>query len=412
MGLFDKLKKKEKVTEEKEVTDEDIKKAEESFNLNDLSECLLADVRKDDIADNSFALPLDNLSALGPLGISSFEIVSSITNSKFKGNSGDKLYKVANLGKNSKLKATRNGDLFWGTMKNGDGSTSWAKFEEVPGSVPKAIDPTTLMVAAALYSIEKEIAKIEDIANNIMDFLDNEKEAQIEADVEILKKVMIEVKYNTKNEKYINTYYNQIATISRNAHKDILTFKRKIESSLSKTKMFTTSKSMKEMLKELLNTFKYYRLSLFICSFSTYLELFLSGNLKSEFLLGKRDELNKLAEEYTLEFNKALDFIKKQTDKSIEANVLSGLGSAGNLAGNLVEKVKEGSVDTWLHEKSDSLKKSSESIKDNYIKMFEKVKDTNAKTFISQIERLDKLYNKTENIYFDKKCIYLQSQSH
>ena len=68
MGLFDKLKKKEKVTEEKEVTDEDIKKAEESFNLNDLSECLLADVRKDDIADNSFALPLDNLSALGPLG--------------------------------------------------------------------------------------------------------------------------------------------------------------------------------------------------------------------------------------------------------------------------------------------------------------------------------------------------------
>ena len=57
MGLFDKLKKKEKVTEEKEVTYEDIKKAEESFNLNDLSEYLLADVRKDDIVDKDNTLP-------------------------------------------------------------------------------------------------------------------------------------------------------------------------------------------------------------------------------------------------------------------------------------------------------------------------------------------------------------------
>ena len=67
-------------------------------------------------------------------------------------------------------------------------------------------------------------------------------------------------------------------------------------------------------------------------------------------------------------------------------------------------------IDDWLNEKGDNLKQSGKNIKDNFANKFDEVKDTNSKTFINQIEKVDYIYNKTKEIYFDKDNIYLEME--
>ena len=82
--------------------------------------------------------------------------------------------------------------------------------------------------------------------------------------------------------------------IKRTASKNMLFYKKEIEDDLSKNKLFTTSSSMNSIMDEIVKKFKYYRLSLYIYAFSTYIEVFLTGNYKSDYLLYKSNELNEL----------------------------------------------------------------------------------------------------------------------
>ena len=196
--------------------------------------------------------------------------------------------------------------------------------------------------------------------------------------------------------------------IQRTAKKNILFYKKQIKDALLKDKLFTTNSGMKSIIEEIQKKFKYYRLSLYIYSFSSLIEILLLGNYQSNYLLSKRDELAELDNEYSTIFNDALEYVKKNTSKSLEINVLSSLGNAGKTIGNLAEKVKAKNVDTWLNEKGNSLKQTEQSIKDNFVTKFGEIKESNSKPFIAQIEKVNCVYNKTTNIYFDNEKIYLE----
>ena len=196
--------------------------------------------------------------------------------------------------------------------------------------------------------------------------------------------------------------------IKRTANKNMLFYKKQIKDELSKDKIFTTNITMNSIIGDIEKKFKYYRLSLYIYSFSSLMEILLLGNYQSEYLLSKKDELDALDDEYTDIFNNALNYIKKNANKSLEGNVLSGLGSAGKVIGNIAEKAKIKNVDSWLNERGENLKQTGQNIKDNFVNKFDEIKESNSKTFINQIEKVDCIYNKTKEIYFDNEKIYLE----
>ena len=408
MGIFDKFKKK--VEEVQEDNFQEIQKEDKEIKNNDdiiaMSNYMLADVKEENLSNNSYKLSLDRISEISPIGIATANTIKTILEQNPK--SSGKLYRITNLGKNDSLKAMRDGKTFWGAIKRGDGSSAMAKFKEVNPNNVMALDPTVMIMTFALASIEAELGAIKEISQKILSFLEHEKESEIESDLELLKNSMIDFKYNLENEKYLVNNHKQVMDIKRTANKNMLFYKKEIEDALSKKMLFTTSGSMNSLLEEIQKKFKYYRLSLYIYSFSTFIEIFLNGNYKSDYLLYKINELTKLNDDYTNIFNKAADFIKKNANKSLEGNILSGLGSAGNAIGNLAEKAKVKNVDNWLHEKGDNLKQSSQTIKSNFAIKFDEMKDTNSKVFINQIEKFDNIYNKTKEIYFDKENIYLE----
>lgn len=405
MGLFDKFKKKNDIVESKEseIVEEDNK---DNYSLVEMNNYMLSEVRKENLSNNTYSLSLSKLSEISPITIPTANNIKTIMdqNPKSSGN----LYRITNLGKNDSLKAMRDGKTFWGSIKKSDGTSTMAKLKEVNPNSVMALDPTVMMMSVALAGIEQELGEIKEMTKKIFSFLEHDKESEIESDLQILNRSISDFRFNLEDEKYLVNNHKQVMDIKRTANKNMLFYKKEIKDDLSKDKLFTTSNSMNSIIDEIQKKFRYYRLSLYIYSFSTFMEILLLGNYKSDYLLSKKNELDELDNEYSKDFNMALEYVKKNANKSLEGNVLSGLGSAGKAIGNLAEKVKIKNVDNWLNEKGDNLKQSGQNIKDDFATKFDDMKESNSKPFINQIEKVDCIYNKTKEIYFDKDNIYLE----
>lgn len=406
MGIFDKFKKKNEVVEQKEdqvINEEDNKG---NYSLVEMNNYMLSDVIKESLSNNTYSLSLSKLSEISPITVSTANNIKTIMeqNPKTSGN----LYRITNLGKNDSLKAMRDGKTFWGSIKKSDGSSTMAKLKEVNPNNVMALDPTLMMMSVALAGIEQELGEIKELSKQIFSFLEHEKESEIESDLEILNRSISDFRFNLEDEKYLINNHKQVMDIKRTANKNMLFYKKEIKDDLSKDKLFTTNNSMNSIIEDIQKKFGYYRLSLYIYSFSTFMEILLLGNYKNDYLLSKKEELDELDNEYSEVFNNALEYVKKNANKSLEGNVLSGLGSAGKAIGNLAEKVKIKNVDNWLNEKGDNLKQSGQNIKDEFATKFDDMRESNSRSFINQIEKVDCIYNNTKEIYFDKENIYLE----
>ncbi len=378
----------------------------ENNSIVEMNNYMLSDVRKDTLSNNTYSLSLSKLSKISPITVSTASNIQSILDQSPK--KTGQLYRVTNLGKNDSLKAMRDGKTFWGSIKKSDGSSTMAKLKEVNPNAAMALDPTVMMMAVALAGIEQELGEIKELSKEIYSFLEHEKESEIESDLEILNRSISDFKFNLEDEKYLINNHKQVMDIKRTANKNMLFYKKEIKDDLSKDKFITTGNSMNSIINKIQKNFKYYRLSLYIYSFSTLMEVLLLGNYKSDYLLSKKNELDELDNEYLETFNQAFEYVKKNADKSLEGNVLSELGSAGKAIGNLAMKVKVKNVNDWLNEKGDYLKQSGQNIKDSYSIKFDEMKESNSRPFINQIEKVDCIYNKTKDIFFDKENIYLE----
>ena len=408
MGLFDKFKNKNEIVELKGpqmVVKEDNK---ENYSLVETNNYMLSKIRKENLSNNTYSLSLSKLSEISPITISTANNIKTIMEQTPK--SSGNLYRITNLGKNDSLKAMRDGKTFWGSIKKSNGTSTMAKLKEVNPNSIMALNPTIMMMSVSLAGIEAELGEIKEMTKKIISFLEHEKESEIESDLEILNRSINDFRFNLEDEKYLVNNHKQVMDINRTANKNMLFYKKEIKNDLSKDKLFTTSNSMNFIIDEIQKKFGYYRLSLYIYSFSTFMEILLLGNYKSDYLLSKKNELDELDNEYSRDFNSALEYVKKNANKSLEGKVLSGLGSAGKAISNLAEKVKIKNVDNWLNEKGDNLKQSGQNIKDDYANKFDDMKESNSKSFINQIEKVDCIYNKTKEIYFDKDNIYLEME--
>ena len=394
MGLFERLKKKSNVK-----TDNAIVINNDNGNIIETSNYMLVDVKKDFDLMTTKQVPINSLQSLGS-GVSQLvPTLETITSIK----SGNNLYRVTNLNTFDKLNTTKKG-ITYGVVKKADGGSKLAQLKKVH------VDPATIMMAVALYEIESQLNEIIDLSKRIFSFLERDKEAEIEADLETLNVSIREFKYNWQDKQYLANNHKHVMDIKRTAKKNMNFYKKQITDDILKNNVVVINQTMNSLLTELEKKFKYYRLSLYTYSYASYLEIMLLGNYQEDYLLTKKEELEALDNEYANNFDIASKFIQKNANKSLEGNLLKGIGTAGKAIGTIAEKVplmKEKKVNEWFDEKSSNLSKSGDNIKNEFIKKFEEISESNTKTFINKVDDFNCIYNKTKEIYFDGKNIYL-----
>lgn len=406
MGLFDIFKSKNDDSKLVSYNNEN----DEDNEIIETANYMLTEMDTSLILQNGEAMPLSNLANLGSDLASILPQIKDITSNKSKNKKGEALYRVINLKSGDTLKYSKKNKYYYGAISKKDKKSTMAHLKKA-NTNSIVLDPNMMIVAMALHQVEKKLSEIKDVCDSILTFLERDKESEIKADLEVLKNILNELKYNKDNSTFLSSKQIQVDNIKRTAKKNIIFYKKAVEDDLKNESLFTNFQSMNSIQNNIQKKFMNYRLSLFDYSFASLLEIRLINNFDEDYLNNKKEELSLLDKEYLDNYEIALKYIKKNANKSLEGNILSGIGSAEKTIGNLIGKVKlakDKNVDKWFHESGNNLKEKGQNIKDNYSDKFSEINKSNIEPIIENVELLNNICNNTKDIYFDDKNIYIE----
>ena len=373
---------------------------------------MLTDIQTDYANKRTISIPMVELSSVGA-GVSSvlpaFRSVTQTTSIDAHG-----LYRLANEQVGDVLKVAKDGN-YWAAFKTAENKSKMVKLQEVGKiSVSKVttlpVNPATIMMAAALFAIEKEIKEISVMEKEIISFLETEKQSEIEADIKTLSEIVTHYKVNWDNEHYIASNHKQVIEIKRTARKNMLFYQKEVNNVLKNNLPFTIQKMAEDALKDLRKKMQYYRLSLNSFSMASFLEIILSGNFKEEYIDQIRSEIEALSLEYRDIFMSCSMYLEKMTRSSVDTGLLKGVGIASRTAGALINRipiVREGPVDELLWHGGTFIKGLAENAEDSIIMSFGKLGDPGTGVYLRKMRDMTQIFNHTEEILFDKDNIYL-----
>ena len=191
------------------------------------------------------SVPIASLAELGSVASSLIPDLQMITNKSTSTVQG--IYTIANIDAGDALKTAKSGN-YWGSLRRADGSSKMAQLKQVGtldrSSATMSIDPTMIMMAVALYSIEKRLNKIQEIQQEILAFLEIDKESKIEANMQILYEIISKYKYGWDNDLLVSSNLDVIASIKREERGNISLYKKQVLVLLYKKQVLVAQNSV------------------------------------------------------------------------------------------------------------------------------------------------------------------------
>ena len=376
------------------------------------TEDFLTDVRSSCNIKKTFSVPIVELSTFGAGIASIIPEMNTITQTTTVASDG--LYRLANAAPGDVLKSAKNGN-WWGAFKTSEGTSKFAQLQSAgpitaTTQTVAAFNPATIMMSVALFSIEQKIGKIEEIQEQILSFLEKEKESEVEADVQNLMSIVRKYVYNWDREKYVGTALSQVLGIQGTARKNMIGYQKKIEEILDKKQFIVVKNNMRQSFANLEKNFQYYRLSLYTFSLASFMEVMLNGNFKEGYILDMKNEIEKFTSEYRDLFKKGSIYLENIGKSVLETNVMKGVGFTGKTVGKFIGSIpiiKEGPVDEFLQDVGTHLKKNAAATEKEAVYSFASMSNPETALFIDKMEDIIQIYNYTEQICFDDKNIYL-----
>lgn len=381
-------------------------------NLIEITEGILLDTRTDLSCKQTLSVPIAELATLGA-GVSSLiPAINTVTQSTAVSTQG--LYRLANASVGDVLKVARNGN-FWGAFKTAEGSSKFTQLQpagplSATTTTVMPINPATMMMAVALFSIEQQLGNIAEMEKQILSFLEMEKESEIEADVETLMNIITKYKRNWDNEHFVSNNHKMVLDIQRTARKNINAYQKKLNEALSKKQVVVAHTKVDSSLRDLEKKFKYYRLSLYSYALASLMEIMLSGNFKEGYISGVKGETRDFSVAYRDLFEKCSIYLEKTGNAALDTNILKGIGTLGSSVGKFIggiPVVNKGSLDEFLQEGGAHLRSNAIGIEKKAVKEFAKLSNPGTDVFINKMDDMIQIYNYTSQIYFDENRIYL-----
>lgn len=360
-------------------------------------------------------IPLVNLTALGAGIASLLPTMRTVTQTVTQNTDG--LFRLVNAGVGDTLKIARNGN-YWGALKTSAGVSKMAQFQSVNPistvtNTTLPINPTMLLMVAMLYKIDQKLDEIKAQTQKILNFLEIEKESEIEADIETLSAIFAKYKYNWENEQFVESNYKSALDIQRTARKNIISYARYVSEALSKRNLLVSQTQVNKKLNELLKLFKYYRMSIYVFAMSSLAELILGGDFREENIEMAKDELTKISEKYGEMYGLSVSALEGLSESSVKINILKGLGSTSRTVGKAIGQIpviSRGQLDEFLSDKGQKMRDDALDIEQQTTEAFAQIRDLGIDRYTELMENIISIYNRTSDIYFDDNEIYLVGQ--
>lgn len=358
--------------------------------------------------ENNLVLPISELAILGS-GFSS--IIPALRTVTTTIESPQGLYKVANMVPGGQLQKTKSGAIYGSIRKPGI-SPVMAKWEEAGNmtqSTTLPIDPTTIMMAVALASIEQQLKEISKVQKEILEFLEIEKESAIEADIETLVDIISKFKYNWDNEQFLSSNHKMVLDIQRSSRQHMISFTKKVTNLLGVNKRLVTQSDVNDIFKDFQKKYMYYKLSLHSYSLASMVEIMLSKNYSDENVNKTINELTLQSSKYRDLFTQGSIYLEKMSNKSLDSAFIHGIGVFGKGTGKVIEKipfVSKSQFDEKLIDSGDNLKKKSSEMRIEHINNFSSLSNPGTNIFTDKLKDIVHIYNDS-SMYVDSENIYM-----
>ncbi|WP_342431124.1 hypothetical protein [Neobacillus sp. FSL H8-0543] len=349
-------------------------------------------------------LPLSRVKTLG----TAFEPLTAAFRNVINGGGATRgLYQVT-IPKGAHLAEFKNGSGYLGSVlkKNGAVGGGQAVLN------PLVCNPTMLFMAATLATIDKKLDNIQEMQQEILDFLVQKERSNLKGDLNFLEDVLNNYKYNWNNDTYRNNNYNKVLGIKQEAERKIDFYRVRITNIISKKPFFHSDKWVKKQLEKILSEFNDYQLALYLYSFSSFLEVILLENFMSAYL----DGISKKIEDYSLKYRelytKCYDQIEGYAQSSIQSILFKGLTSASRGVGDnlaMERDFKKSLLGMVLIINSKGLEKKGSKRTEQTMKQLIFIEKQNdyIRPFVENINTVNKLYNQPIELIFDKENIYI-----
>lgn len=327
------------------------------------------------------------------------------------------LYRLFFNGKQGQLAKAKDGSGFIGTILN-NGIVGQARLEKVD-SIPVncdttlPINPMFIAAAIALKSIDMKLDTIKEKQEELLDFLNADKESKLIADLEILGDILNNYKYNFENEKFINAKLALVQIINRDSFSNIKFYKSQVNILLNDNDPIHLNHNNENKISKVQNKLNYYKLANYLYAYSSFIEILLLKSFDTNSLEEIIYKLQELSNQYRLFYTECYNALDNYSDNSVGNQLLKGLSTISKDTGKVISNIPilgDYQLDEVL---TDFGKKISKEKQKNTMKVMKKItsnKDSDLNLFINNLKNIDQIYNHPLEIYYDEENLYLSNK--
>lgn len=302
-------------------------------------------------------------------------------------------------------------EAFLGTIVNQNGIAGQARWIPAENSsVLLSINPVTIAIAAVMLDINKKLDVIKETQTEIMQFMVNDKEADLEGAVNSLSDIHENFKYNSDNERWIGSKLTIVSSIKNKAEHNIIFFRKQIKDALDKQKIIHGSKGADKLNDDLKHNFKYYQIGLYLFSYASFMEIILGENYNKEFLNHISEKIKDYSDQYRIDYTECYDALECYAKGTVQKKILGGIEAASKAAGEAIARIpgiREGQADETLIAVGEKLSEIREKQVNDTMESFRDSRETGVQIFRENIDTINSLCNEPVEIFFDNKEIYI-----
>ncbi len=358
---------------------------------------------KNEISVQTYSkIPLSRLTALG----TGFEpVVSAIQQVTSHGQATSGFYKVT-IPKGTHLAQFKERSGFLGTAVGEHGIVGQAQLN------PLLCDPTTLLAAAALANIDKKLDAIQEVQQEMLDFLVQKEKSALKADLNFLMDIQNNYKYNWNSEKYKAANHAKVLDIRQEAARQIDFYQEQIKKQLGKKALLHSDHDVQKMLEKVQGEFKEYQLALYIYGFAYFLEVVLQENYEKAYLSAIAKRIDEMAFQYREFYSLAYSQIENLSKSSLQAHLFGGLSAINKGAGTAIAKIpgiNKSQIDETLIEAGERIGAYKNRRVQTTMQQLLERQSSCVRPFIDNINAVNRLYNEPVTLIFNHDTLYLGS---
>ncbi|WP_370758928.1 hypothetical protein [Agathobaculum sp.] len=358
---------------------------------------------KNEISVQTYSkIPLSRLTALG----TGFEpVVSAIQQVTSHGQATSGFYKVT-IPKGTHLAQFKEKSGFLGTAVGEHGIVGQAQLN------PLLCDPTTLLAAATLANIDKKLDAIQEVQQEMLDFLAQKEKSALKADLNFLMDIQNNYKYNWNSEKYKAANHAKVLDIRQEAARQIDFYQEQIKKQLGKKALLHSDHDVQKMLEKVLGEFKEYQLALYIYGFAYFLEVVLQENYEKAYLSAIAKRIDEMAFQYREFYSLAYSQIENLSKSSLQAHLFGGLSAINKGAGTAIAKIpgiNKSQIDETLIEAGERIGAYKNRRVQTTMQQLLERQSSCVRPFIDNINAVNRLYNEPVTLIFNHDTLYLGS---